>query len=96
MAKNYVGDIGLAVVLDTGVDLTLATGCKILVQLPDGTTTEWSGTKSGTTISHATVAGELAQSGVYRLHAAFTLGGWTGVGEVACMTIYERFGGCAS
>lgn len=96
MGKNYVGDVGLAVVLDTGVDLTSATNCKILVQLPDGTTAEWAGTASGTTITHSTTAGELAQAGVYRLHASFTLGGWTGVGELACMTIYERFGGCAS
>lgn len=95
MAKNYVGDAGLAVVLDTGVDLTAATGCVILVQNPDGTETTWAATVDGTKLVHATVAEDLSLPGVYRLHAAFTLGGWSGLGEVTKMTIYERFGGCS-
>ena len=95
MGKNYVGDVGLAVELDTGVDLTGATGCKILVRQPDGTEVEWSATTDGTKLVHVTAADDLEQAGVYKLHAAFTLGGWTGMGECAMLTIHDKFGGCA-
>lgn len=95
MGKNYVGDVGLAVELDTGVDLAGATGCTILVRQPDGEEVEWSAAVSGTKLVHVTASGDLPLPGVYRLHAAFTLGGWSGLGECATLTIYDKFGGCA-
>lgn len=91
MGKNYVGDVGLAVSLDVGVDLTGAGECTILVQLPNGTEATWPATAEGTKLTHVTAADELAQAGVYRLQAAFTLGGWTGRGETATMTVHEPF-----
>ncbi len=91
MGKNYVGDVGLAVSLDTGVDVSAATGAAIRVLLPNGTEATWPATTDGTKLVHVTTADELAQAGVYRLQAAFSLGAWTGRGETAELVIYEQF-----
>ena len=99
--KIYVGDVGLAIVLNLAkegevMDITGATGTKMLVKKPDGTTVEWDAdvlTVSGETkyLRHYTVAGDLDQKGRYRIQAYLTISGWTGRGETNTFRVYDAF-----
>lgn len=94
--KIYLGDIGLAIVLDVGEDITGATGAKMIVKKPDGTIVEWDAevhTVSDETryVRYYTQAGDLDQKGRYRVQAYLTLSGWTGRGETATFRVYDVF-----
>lgn len=70
---NAVSPEALVVNVSRGqlaVDFTVATACSFNVKRPDGSTTTWTGTISNATINsitltHAYLAGELAQAGEY-------------------------------
>lgn len=90
--KVYVGDVGTAVVLDSGVDLSAAVSLSIAARKPDGTSVLWSAVAAETTkVRHDIVAGELDQPGVWWVHAKIALpsGSWTGR-EVA-IRVYQPY-----
>ncbi len=92
--KQYKGDVGTEILLDTSSDLTDATNTKIRCKKPDGTTVEWAATiKETTKLSYITAAGDLDQAGMYRVQASLTLGSWSGLGETASFKILETFEG---
>lgn len=71
MTVVYNGSVGNDIVMNTGQDLTNATKLEIWCQNPDGTVDKWTATKHATAgyITYTTVAGDLAVSGNYILHA---------------------------
>ena len=74
MTKLYVGDTGTVITLDCGQDISAATARTIEVRKPDGSTTSWSASASGTnSIVFTTLAGSLDQAGSWKLQARVTL-----------------------
>ncbi len=96
MDKNYIGDVGLGLIVDCGRDISGASNTKLVVRRPDGSTVEWAATVhavDGRT-NHlwcVTQPGDLNMAGQYRLQAAFTLGDWSGRGKTAAFTINRPF-----
>lgn len=77
----FVGDIGTAIVLDVGHDISAATLRSIAVRKPDGTRTSWPAVAEGTTaMRFDTLAGTLDLAGEWKLNATVTTpsGSWTG------------------
>lgn len=61
----YKDQVGVAITLDTGIDLAGATLVCFNVIRPDGTTTTWPATADDTTLQYTTLGGDLSQVGVY-------------------------------
>lgn len=94
--KIYVGDTGLAIVLDCGEDITGATDTVMYVKKPDGTFVTWTAevlTVSGETryLRYYTQAGDLDTKGRWRIQAGLTVSGWTGRGETTTFRVYDVF-----
>lgn len=90
--KIYVDTVGLKIRVDAGRDITGATPTELHVKKPDGTTATWSATIADSNyLEYTTLAGDLDQSGTYRLQSVFTLSGWTGPGETYEFTIYDNY-----
>jgi len=93
MTKVYVGEVGLKIKVNTGVDLTNATSTLILVEKPDGTKVDWTATiedASNGIIYYETQSGDLNQSGIYYIQAKVTFSdGDTLFGERAELIVYE-------
>lgn len=90
--KTYVGDTGTVITLDCGQDISAATARSIAVKKPDGTTTSWAASASGTdSIRFTTLADSLDQTGTWLLQAEVSLGGGTWRGETAQLEVYAAF-----
>jgi len=99
--KHYVNEVGLNIVLDCGMNISVATVAQIEVAFPNGVKKQWNAavwTLYGNPnyILYTTVANDLIQAGVYRVQAYVQqiTGGnvvWQALGETASFTIYERF-----
>jgi hypothetical protein len=94
MGKQYVGSTGVQVILDcqgcndAPIDLTTASSLAINVRKPDGSKVVWPATLYGTdSIAYITVAGDFNMAGQYRMQAAVSIGGFTGLGETAIFTV---------
>ncbi|UJX41683.1 hypothetical protein K9F62_02995 [Desulfovibrio sp. JY] len=90
--KLFVGDIGTVIVLDVGQDITGAT-VAMRVKKPDGSIVTWDAvvTDDATGISHTIAAGELNESGIYRVQAVVALAdaSWSGSGDWANIEVYK-------
>jgi len=90
--KVYVGDIGTAIVLECGVDISGGSAYNVAVKKPDGTEVTWTGALEGTTqVKYTTIAGDLDQAGEYLLQPALTLSGWIGRGETAKLSVHRHW-----
>ncbi len=94
--KVYVGDVGTAIVVDCGYDISEATDTSLKVRLPDGTSVTWAAeihAIDGETryLRYVTKAGDFQAAGNYRLQASLTLNGWSGLGETASFTVYSAY-----
>ena len=89
--KYYENDIGTEIIVDCGEDISLATGTTLEVQKPGGEAVSWVASIYQTNyLKYTTIAGDFIP-GIYKLNAKLTLGAWTGHGETATFTVYERF-----
>lgn len=92
MSKPYVGDTGTVITLDCGQDISAATARAIEVRKPDGTTTSWTASASGTNaIQCTTLAGTLDMPGRWLLQASVTLPSGQWRGETAQLIVYSPF-----
>lgn len=92
MDKIYVDAVGIKFRVDAGQDIGAATSTELHVQKPDGTLVAWTAAIESTDhLTYTVIAGDLDQAGIYRLHAAFVLGGWDSEGEVCEFTVYEKY-----
>ncbi|HQR20743.1 MAG TPA: hypothetical protein PKV98_07745 [Burkholderiaceae bacterium] len=90
--KVYTGDTGTVITLDCGQDISAATARAILVRKPDGTTTSWTASASGTdAIAYTTLAGTLDQDGIWKLQSYITLPSGARKGETANLAVYSAF-----
>lgn len=91
--KVYIGDTGTSVILDCGQDISSATARTIEVKKPDGSTTTWTASASGTTaISYTSVSGTFDVAGEWRLQAKVTLPSGVWRGETASLYVWPVFG----
>ena len=92
MLKIYKGMVGLLLEVETGIDLSDATGVKLKVKKPSGTTVEWEGTPVDTKITYVTQAGDLDESGLYLIQAYVEKPtGGKFLGETARLHVFEEF-----
>ena len=98
MAKVYKHDVGTVFLVNTTVDLTLATTHNLIVYKPDGTTATWTGTDTATTkITYTTTTTgsggsqtwDLDQAGVWSLQAYVVLPSGTWYGETVQFTVFD-------
>lgn len=94
MAQTTVsaGDIGLEILADCLQDISAASHTVFQVKTPLGATMTWpasTATVDGEThyLRYVTVAGDLAESGIYKIQPHFTLGDWTGCGRAGCLEV---------
>jgi hypothetical protein len=80
----YIGTDGYLIEYDAGMDLSAATNPYFLVKKPSsGTTVTWPAAIvaiDGKThfMRYVAKAGDLDEPGVYKIHAHYTLGEWSG------------------
>lgn len=91
MSKVFKGDLGTKLVVDTDVDISLATVLKIYYIKPDGTKGSWTGTLEGTdSISYTTTSvSDLGQVGLWILQAYVEMSGGKWYGEAVALNIYD-------
>jgi len=93
--KVYRGDIGTALKLYTGVDLTGASALQIFVKKPSGAEEIWYAgvdSEDPKTMVHICTGSNLDESGEYLVQAfaRFRGGtGWAGRGQTASFFVYE-------
>lgn len=86
-------DIGIALNLETGIDVTTATVTKILYRKPSGTTGAWTASTSSTTVSYQTSTNDLDESGVWELQAYIEIGALKVRGSIAKLRVVEALDG---
>ena len=90
--KPFVGDVGTDIIVNCGVNITGATGTKILYYKPSGVSGEWTAdVYQSNYLKYTTVAGDFDEAGTYRIQAKLTLTGWTGRGETDMFKVYNVF-----
>lgn len=89
----YKNEVGLAIILDCGQDVSAATGIKIKVKKPNNTEVEWDANVYNTNyIRYITQTNDLDLAGNYDLQSYMTLGSWTGFGDTARLPVKDYFG----
>lgn len=92
MTKTYVGDIGTAIVLDTGQALAGASAVSIEARKPDGTLVSWPGTVvESTKVQFVSVADTFSRAGEWLLQAKVVLPSGTWLGETAALAVSKPF-----
>lgn len=94
ISTTIIKTIGLAITLETGVNITTANKLAIKVMTPDGKTKEWPASQaagSTTALVYNTQQGDLLKPGVYKLHAYVEMSGWKGDGELAQLEVLNEF-----
>lgn len=92
MSKIYVGDIGIAIRLDTKQNVSSASVKKIKYKKPNGDEGEWDATVvSNTKLQYITESGVLDKAGSWLLQAYVVLTGWTGLGDTATLTVTNPY-----
>ena len=92
--KHYTGEIGVTILLDTGIDLSTATTTQIKVKIPNESTTLWNATVvSGANginsiLEYVTLSGDLYYPGTYQVQPVVAFSNWSGFGEISTFTIY--------
>ena len=94
--KIYVGDIGLALLADCGVNVTGADDITFEVTKPDGDVVEWDAEVTSVAgvpnfLVHYTELDDLDQAGTYKVQPKFRLSAWAGKGETAKFKVYDDF-----
>ena len=91
MTKTYTGDIGTAIVLDTGQSLAGAVSVSIEARKPDGATlASWTASVvESTKVQFTSIAGTFDAAGEYKLQAKVTLPSGTWLGETVGLTVHR-------
>jgi len=96
VSKIYIGDVGIKVKVETGIDLTDATTCVIKVAKPNGQLKEWAAVRESPytsgILSYVTIGIDLDVAGTY-LGMAYieTSGGGKYFGESFSFQVWEKF-----
>jgi hypothetical protein len=83
MSKSFLPDVGTALRLNTGVDLSSASTLQIKYKKPDGELGVWSATVYSTTYAQYILqSGDIDQNGLWTFQVYTVLPSWSGYGEV--------------
>lgn len=92
MTKVYFGDIGTAVVLDVGQDITAATAQSIEVRKPDSSTVSWPASVfENSKLRFVSLVGTFDAAGEWRLQAKVTLPTGTWRGDAVALKVRAPF-----
>ena len=92
MNKYYVNDVGTAITIEAGTDISTATYLALKVKKPDGTLHEWVASLEGLTkLKYTVQAGDWDQKGRYYLQAYIEMPSWEGRGETVTFDIYDAY-----
>jgi hypothetical protein len=98
MSKYYVGDIGTEILVDTTIDISLASSLILKVRKPSGRLVEWTGLLGPanalgeyTTIRYVVVADDWDEGGIWKLQAYVVTALWRGRGETVTFKLEEDF-----
>lgn len=70
----HVGDIGVAIIADLGIDLSDMTSGVFYVQKPTGTLVTWTGTQEGSSrLRYVNALGDFNEEGDYTIQVKLTL-----------------------
>jgi hypothetical protein len=95
--KIYVGDVGLAVICNIGVQTTYAENIELKVRKPDGTEVIWGPGEPHEVdgvpnyVRYITKEGDLDQRGRYKIQPKLKLSGWEGYGETDDIRVDGRY-----
>lgn len=90
--KIYVGSIGVEIIVDCGENITGAENTFLHVKKPDNKQVSWPATAYQTNyLKYTSAKNDLNQAGDYKLQAALTLSGWSGLGATATFRVYKEF-----
>lgn len=90
--KYYVGDIGTAIIVDTGTDISTAIETKLSVKKSDGSSVWWVGSIYNTNyIKYLTVEGDFSVPGVYMLQSYVKLASGCWFGNTVRFVVSARF-----
>jgi hypothetical protein len=92
--KIYQGDIGIALVIATGLTLTGASVTTLKVKKPSGALVTWNATidpGNATQLIYTTGTNDLNENGVYFIQASVTLGAQVLFGETVPLTVYGAY-----
>jgi len=97
MSKFYVGDLGTAVLVDVGTDITGATNPKLFVTKPTSgeelwTVSVYTDPITGLTqyLRHNTSGESFTEPGIYSAQPKLTHTGWTGRGETDTFEVHNH------
>jgi hypothetical protein len=81
----FIGDIGVKIILDVGIDITAATAQKIKYRKPSGEFGSWTAVQeTSTSISYTTIAAtDLNEIGNWLLQSYVITPSWTLSGKIA-------------
>lgn len=96
--KYYVGDIGTEILVDTTIDVSLATSLVLKVRKPSGRLVSWTGHLGPanaigeyTRIRYVVESGDWDEGGIWKLQAYVVSPDWTGRGETVTFKLEEDF-----
>ncbi len=87
--KNYVGDVGVLLKVDTVSDISGDSTHLLMVRKPSGAIVTWNATVTdGHYLYYTTVSGDLDEAGIYKIQAKIDN---PILGETFKMQIYEHY-----
>jgi len=90
--KHYSGEVGTAIVVDCGRDVSEATICKILVKKPSGDEVEWDATVyQSNYLRYVVEEDDLDEVGEYEVQSYVEIDDWSGKGVTDRFIIYEKY-----
>jgi len=91
MANSIRADIGTTISVDMKESMVGATSLSFDVEKPKGSRATWTPTISGNFLEYVTIAGDLNESGEYKLSPKFTLSGSTKRGAGVTFTVVDKY-----
>lgn len=93
MSKPRIGDIGTAIIVDMGVDISAATGLDFEVRKPSypatGGEESWTPTVYLTNyLRYIVTTGDFDEEGDYEIVPSLTLGSWSGSADPVYFRVY--------
>ena len=98
VSKHYVGAVGTEVLVDTGIDISMATVLHLLVKKPCGSEVTWAGVLGPpnavgtyTSISYTVQSGDWDIQGWWNVQAYVEMPGWNGKGATVKFRLYPAY-----
>lgn len=92
MSKIYVGDVGTALIIDCGEDLSDITSGSIEIQKPNGQIVIYPAeVYNNNYLKYVIKEGDIDMTGDYKLQSVIVSDSWSGRGETAEFNVSSKF-----